>query len=387
MDHPDYLVFSTLYREAYLQCFKQPLQQPVSETESKLFYNQIWEHTGLTIGWRSLKNYSFYVLNHENERQENPSIATLDTLARYVLKAPYTSEVTRKNDEGHHPYWFLYRERYLETPVVNPKKKNWFAVFAALAILVLIFGIAFYWWQTSQAAFSFTDDFKKTDEQSLQNKGWQVVDKNEEYWAKRNHLVNSLTLFTLPGDNWPDTASAPSIQNLLIRKLPETCFKTELQMEGFIPAGEWQQAGLLLLADSNLNSPSIRISLGYNDFFGGNQQPKEVIVQAISTPGNGEKPEEFIHFKILAPDSAVENPVLYGNLKHTALRIEKQGQHYRFLYAGGLTVNDAFKELATKDLIIEPHYVAIFALKGRVKDTPVVPVVIKKFIFQKLPCN
>ncbi|SIS03254.1 hypothetical protein SAMN05421821_119106 [Mucilaginibacter lappiensis] len=387
MDHPDYLVFSTLYREAYVLCFKQPLKQPVSETESKLFYNQIWEHTGLSIGWRSLKNYSFYVLGNENEKQENPSIATLDALARYVLKAPYTNEVTRKNNEAHHPYWFLYRERYLEKVEVAPKAKNRFPVFAVLGIIILISGIALYWWYKSQAALSFTDDFKRTDEQSFQNKGWQVVNKNDEYWMKRNSLANSLTLFTLPGDNWPDTSSAPSIQNLLIRKLPQNCFKAELQMESFIPAGEWQQAGLLLLADSSLNSPSIRISLGYNDFFGGNQQPKEVIVQAISTPGNGEKPEEFIHFKVLAPDSAAEKPVLFGNLKHTALRIEKQGRHYRFLYAGGLTVNDAFKELAVKDLITEPRYVAIFALKGRVKDTPVVPVVIRKFILQQLPCD
>jgi len=51
-------------------------------------YNQVFERTGLTIGWKSLKNYSFFVLAGSSRKQENPSAATLDTMARYVLDAP-----------------------------------------------------------------------------------------------------------------------------------------------------------------------------------------------------------------------------------------------------------------------------------------------------------
>jgi hypothetical protein len=382
MEQPDYTVFSQLYHKAYTHCFKKPLQEPISETESKLFYNQILEQTGLAIGWRSLKNYSFYVLNPSADRQENPSVATLDTLARYVLKAPNTDDISRKKNEAHHPYWFLYKSRYMEATGVKNKKRRQVSVKALLILVVLVAGLAFY--MRHQDQVSFTDNFENLDEQVMRSKGWYILNKDAKYWEKRNSHPKSLTLFTLPGDNWPDSTNKPLIKNLLIRGIPKNSFSVELQMENFIPNGEWQQAGLLLLADSTLNSPSIRVSVAYNDFFGGYQWPGEIIVQAISSPGENEKPEEFIHYRVLTPDSAAAKPVLFGNLKHTALRIEKQGNHYRFLYAGGFTMDEAFKELASKDLILEPRYVAIFALKGRVSNTPVIPVVIKKFIFHTI---
>jgi hypothetical protein len=77
-----------------------------------LLYTQIFDNTGLTVGWKSLKNYSFFILSDPPGKQENPSVATLDTLARYVLHAPYTTETERKKKEGHYPYWYRYREQY-----------------------------------------------------------------------------------------------------------------------------------------------------------------------------------------------------------------------------------------------------------------------------------
>jgi hypothetical protein len=385
VEQTDYTVFATLYREAYMQCFKQPLKEPISETESKLFQNQILEQTGLTVGWRSLKNYSFYVFNN-NSKPENPSIATLDTLARYVLKAPYTNEIARKNDEGHHPYWYLFRSRNLQQPAPQPlATKRYFLLFSSVGILLTV--LLFFGWLHFRSPVSFVDHFDQLNEQAMQNNGWQLVNRDKAYWEKRNSRPKTLTLFTLAGDNWPESGSRPGIKNLLLRNLPNGCFRVELQLEDFLPAAEWQQAGLLLLTDTSLNSASIRISLAYNDFFGGHQQPKEIIVQAIASPGNDAPPEEFIHYKTLAPDSAARNPVLLGNLKHTTLCIEKQGNHYRFLFAGGLTVDAPLKELAAKDLNIEPQYVAIFAIKGRVAQTPVVPVVIRKFSLQANRCN
>lgn len=107
MNNSDSLAFAALFKEAYLKCFGQVLENPISETESKLFCNQVLEQTGLSIGWKSVKNYSFFVIEPKSSKSENPSIATLDTLARYVLRAPYTTEIKRKNDESHFPYWFF----------------------------------------------------------------------------------------------------------------------------------------------------------------------------------------------------------------------------------------------------------------------------------------
>jgi hypothetical protein len=95
MDEPDHLLFTSLFEEAYQKCFVQEMRGPLTETESKLFSNQLLERTGLTVGWRRLKNFSFYVLD-VNRKKENPSLATLDTLSRYVLSAPYTNEISRK---------------------------------------------------------------------------------------------------------------------------------------------------------------------------------------------------------------------------------------------------------------------------------------------------
>jgi hypothetical protein len=385
VEQTDYTVFAALYREAYLRCFKQLLSEPISETESKLLQNQIFDQTGLTVGWRSLKNYSFFVFN-DNSKPENPSVATLDTLARYVLKAPYTNEVSRKNNESHHPYWYLYKSRSLSQVAPQPLPiKRRFLLFGAAGLLLA--ALLLFVWLQFQPNGSFTDHFDQLDEQAMQNNGWQLVNRDKAHWEKRKSRPNALTLFTLGGDNWPESGSRPDIKNLLIRNLPNGCFRAELQLEDFLPAAKWQQAGLLLLTDTSLTSPSIRMSLAYNDFFGGHQQPKEIIVQAISSPGNDAPPEEFIHHKTLAPDSAARNPVLLGNLKHTTLCVEKQGNHYRFLFAGGLTVDAPLKELAVKDINIDPKYIAIFAIKGRVAQTPVVPVVIRKFSLQANRCD
>lgn len=385
MEEPDFTIFCALYREAYARCFSQPFTQSITETESKLFYQQILEHTGLTVGWRSLKNYSFFVLN--NNGQQNPSVASMDTLARYVLKAPYTNDIARKNDESHHPYWFLYREKHINSvKVISPLKKGKFR-WLRIVVPVILIGIAGYLFYQRSIKVSVTESFTDLTETGLHSRGWQLMNVDTAYWGKRSTTKGSLTLFTLPGDNWPDSSATPAIRNLLLRKLPQDCFTAELQMQDFFPAAEWQQAGIFLLQDSSLLSPSIRVSLAYNDFFGGFKRPKEVLVQAIYSPGHSAKPEEFAHAPVLTLDSAVNAAILHSNLKQTALRIEKRGNHYRFLYAGGADGNSAFKELATKDFALQPQYIAIFAIKGRVASTPVVPVTIKRFALQSVDCN
>jgi hypothetical protein len=154
MDQAEFKVFSLLYREAYSRCFGLTLAQPVSETEGKLFSQQILDQSGLTIGWRSLKNYSLFVLSAKTK--ENPSIASMDTLARYVLKAPYTNEIDRKDNESHHPYWYMYREKHLAVAIAPPitKKVN-FLVVGGVGLLLIIM-VAYIWYQRS-SKIAFTD--------------------------------------------------------------------------------------------------------------------------------------------------------------------------------------------------------------------------------------
>src|SRR5436305_2117915 len=118
MNDLDSQAFCALFKDAFEKCFGHALTGPMSETESKQFYSKIFDQTGLVIGWKSLKNYSLFI-NDDGAKSQNPTVATMDTLARYVLAAPYLSETDRKKKESHYPFWFEYREKFLRQP--NPR--------------------------------------------------------------------------------------------------------------------------------------------------------------------------------------------------------------------------------------------------------------------------
>jgi len=383
-------VFVALFKEAYRKCFGFPLENPMSETESKHFANKIFEETGLVIGAKSIKNYSLFILDIADSKPENPSIPTLDTLARYVLSAPYTDEVKRKENEGHYPYWFEYKSKLNVAPLMSSggirkqKINN-----RTILFIILAFAAGFFLWTIfrEKSAGYFADDFQSTNQDSLIQKGWLVKSVDDNWWAKRNALPSHLTLYTLRGDNWADSVNAPSIKNLLLHKIPTECFTTEIHFDNFVPLKNWQQAGLLLLEDSNIESRSVRLSLAYNDFFGGYNKPGEVLIQCITSNSNDlSKPEEIAHFPIYDKDTAKEN-LMMSNFHKSALKIEKNGNHFRFLYAVGPMENAAFKEVASKDLLIRPKYIGLFAFKGFVNDTTINPVYLKFFSISELPCN
>src|SRR3569832_695709 len=112
MNDRDHRVFAALYKDAYLKCFGERLEQPLTETESRLFCTRVHEVTGLPVEWQNVTAYSFFIARGKSVKNENPSTATLDTLARYVLAAPYTTGAQRNDNESHYPYWFLYREQF-----------------------------------------------------------------------------------------------------------------------------------------------------------------------------------------------------------------------------------------------------------------------------------
>src|ERR1700722_5032959 len=82
MNDIDHGAFRALFGEACFKCFGHVVDEPLTETESKLLYNKVFEETGLVIGWKSIKNYSFFLLG--DGKPEEPSVATLDTLTPVV---------------------------------------------------------------------------------------------------------------------------------------------------------------------------------------------------------------------------------------------------------------------------------------------------------------
>src|ERR1700744_5174998 len=123
MNDIDLGAFKALFREACLKCFGHAVTEPLTETESRLLYNKVFDETGLVVGWKSIKNYSFFVFSPAG-KEENPSVATLDTLSRYVLGAPYTTEPERKKVAGHYPYWYQYKEGWARGVAGEPGRST-----------------------------------------------------------------------------------------------------------------------------------------------------------------------------------------------------------------------------------------------------------------------
>ncbi|HVW14135.1 MAG TPA: hypothetical protein VHB54_09940 [Mucilaginibacter sp.] len=387
MTESDTSAFKVLFGEAYSKCFGRAMEDVMSETESRLFCSRVLDQTGLSIGWKSVKNYSLFVMGSQSAKSENPSVATLDTLARYVLGAPYTTELKRKAEEYHFPWWFMYLEEFGQAPpeTVNQVKVAILAI-TTLAMFI-VFGYCLYYYSNYMAPV-FSDNFHHLAPASLEAKGWFVQAPDGTYWNKRSSTPGQLTLYTLKGDNWPDPSNRQGIKNLLLRKIPFDCFTAEVHLGGFIPSEEWQQAGILLLEDTTLTGKSIRLSIAYNDYFGGFSKPKEILVQAITSLGKGfNKPEEIAHKTIAFADSLKKYPDQAKMLQRSALRIEKHGSRFRFLYSGGLTENSAFNEVVSQDFDIQPRYIGIFAIKGFKDSTAIIPAHFTFFRIAGNSCN
>ncbi len=208
MNELDENIFLILFKEASYKCFGIPLTATLSETESKHFSNIIFDATGLVIGAKSLKNYSAYVTDSNDGKKENPSVATLDTLARYVLHAPYTNETTRKDKEGHFPYWFQYKTKTgaaisIKKDLRKKKHPRWLLLLPLLLVAIILFFISR--WTHKRDDEQFTDTFQTLNDDSLKMKGWMLQSVDSAWWKRRMEMPGTLTLFTLKGDNWPDS--------------------------------------------------------------------------------------------------------------------------------------------------------------------------------------
>lgn len=392
MNELDKSIFITLFREACQKAFGFPLSSPLTETDSKLLSNKILESTGLVIGAKSIKNYSFFILNSKSKeaRKENPSAATLDTLARYVLDAPYTDELKRKENESHYPYWFQYRNRFSD----NMPRRYVFRWSRKLTVMICVivlsaplgFFLINYFAQNTDKQI-FKDNFDSVDADSLRSKGWIVRSEDNVWWNRRNEKPGHLALYTLKGDNWSNSENRATIKNLLMRKINSDCFMVEIHLTGFIPMQNWQQAGILLSEDSAFNGKMLRLSISYNDFFGGYKKPPEVIIQAISSleSGTQSKPEEIGHLTLFSIEPGNED-LVKSNLAVSALKIEKKGKHFRFLYLTGPTEGFAFREAVSGDFDFKPRYVSIFSISGWADNANQIPAYFDSFESVGIPC-
>jgi hypothetical protein len=79
--------------------------------------------------------------------------------------------------------------------------------------------------------------------------------------------------------------------------------------------------------------------------------------------------------------------MLFSNMKRSALKIEKRGNHLRLLYASSPVENFAFKEAINRQFSIDPKYVGIFALKGHLDETAIIAARFSFFNFLPEKCD
>jgi hypothetical protein len=391
MNELDTSAFESLFKEAFEKCFGYPLKESLSETESKLFYNKIFDQTGLVVGWKSLKNYSSFIVEGPVVKPENPSIATLDTLSRYVVAAPYSSETERKEKESHYPYWFGYKEKFHRSSIKEPvavrsgTRRQVILASGFFLVIILIIIVRNHY---RPGSVPFVENFHDLSPSSLNQHGWFLQSPDTVFWNRRDEKKDRLTLFTIRGDNWPNGQEKIGVRNLLLRKITKDCFEAEVHFADFLPDQNWQQAGLLLLEDTNFTGKGIRLSVAYNDFFGGYNKPKEIIIQAITSFGkNYGEPEEIAHQPVAFTDSIRLHPELAKNLANSSLKIEKEGKKFRFLFAGGSVSNPAFKEVVTHEFDMQPRYIGLFAMKGFVDSAAIMPVHFTFFRLKENDCE
>jgi hypothetical protein len=234
----------------------------------------------------------------------------------------------------------------------------------------------------------FVENFHDLSASSLHQHGWFVQSPDTVFWSRRDEKKDQLTLFTIRGDNWPNAQEKIGVRNLLLRKITKDCFEAEVHFADFLPDQNWQQAGLLLLEDTNFTGKGIRLSVAFNDFFGGYNKPREIIIQAITSFGkNYGEPEEIAHQPVAFTDSILLHPELAKNLANSSLKIEKEGKKFRFLFAGGSVTNPPFKEVVTHEFDMEPRYIGLFALKGFVDSAAIMPVHFTFFRLKENDCE
>jgi hypothetical protein len=173
-----------------------------------------------------------------------------------------------------------------------------------------------------------------------------------------------------------------------MRKIDLDCFMVEIHLTNFIPGENWQQAGILLSEDSTFSGKMIRLSISYNDFFGGYNKPPEIIIQAISSSESGSKskPEEIAQFTLFSLEPANKS-LIQKNLANSALKIEKNGTHFRFLYTAGSSESFTFKEVAKGDFNIKPGFVSIFSMAGWSDHENIIPVHFDSFSMDRIDCS
>ena len=319
MKEADFKIFSRLIQDVWLKSFPEmEFKEPINSYENKLLQiaDNIEELTidkvqkeQYPISTRSLRSYTNAVLKGEYI-ESTPSSRIKEILSRYVLNISKLtgkdlSQWDEKKEYRLEKYWKQYQKNFSASPVNIPKPttedllnkdekgennsentleqsqqkstsisvKNKFVRRATLPVSLILLAITlisyFAFEKTSKEdiAANFTTSFKNihTPEQLL-NTGWKILDRDDNYIREgiKNSNGKGLQLYTLPGDYWITDTMKRFIKNTFVLAIQRGDFKADatLSMSDFADLRcPHQQAGLILLNDTNNLANNIRFSV------------------------------------------------------------------------------------------------------------------------------
>lgn len=383
MNPLDESAFEKLFNDAYHKFFGRVMTTPLSEIESTLFAGDILEETGLLIDSIHLRNYSSFILATPESRQEKPPVSSLDTLARYVVGAPHTDHIQRREKESHYPYWFKYRDNFFRS-TDTPHKKKWlfpFAmIFMGLAIVATLVVVSL---GIGETPLVFNDNFNAVSDDSLYQKGWFVEQKDTVSWNKRTERPGHLTLYTLPGE-WPYYSKSPWVKNRVLKKIKADCFAVEADLSDFIPDNNWKQAGIMLLEEASFAGKVASFSLSHDNIRkDGKTSPQIIVLAALYEPG-AKKPE--FEYKTLFTLDVQGQSNASADLKRSKFQLWKEGNKIKVLFSAG-EEGDKKQEGFTKVFSIQPRYIGLYATSAFNDTTQSIPAAFDNIMFTPIKCQ
>lgn len=242
----------------------------ITESEAKIIAAAIHKSTGETISTKTLINY-FRAAYTGSWTGVNPSLLTLDILARYCLEDNPGEQGHLDPIEGY--FWIRFKQLSDspgrgESTFTRDTKKNKLnnPITLSASILGLICITFFYiFFKNHRPMQNFFDDFSNVSMAYLEENGWKILFK-DEVWLNKQESKNQLTLYTLAGDYWVKAGEKQAVTNTLVRQLDHpNNFSVTINISQFCPIHSYQQAGIILFEKELDPKRSLRITWGFTN--------------------------------------------------------------------------------------------------------------------------
>jgi hypothetical protein len=227
-------------------------------------------------------------------------------------------------------------------------------VFLLAAICVTIIG--FFFMPSSE---DFTEEFDDVSDEALRAKRWMLQDPDPDYWKLRDTAQGLLTLFTLRGDNWVGEGQQPFLKNRLTRRIyVGDSYEIEFELRSFFPTQNFQQCGIMLMADSSLSSEMLRVVVAYAEIRDSLAYLK--LQTARFEAGDTQRPMEYSWSFVISPVDSYER--YRPDFKYNVVRLKVEKGFIKLYTCFGRRYSSSLVERRNDiPMDFRPRYLSLYA--------------------------